>query len=84
MSSSQGASGDSCGEVDAVGKAPFDGIASAVAEFHSAFGLPCGGEPSADISAGLAALRVRLLAEEVDEFAAAAGAGDLIRRRFIS
>jgi predicted HAD superfamily Cof-like phosphohydrolase len=50
-----------------------NGIAAAVATFHATFGLPRNDEPTADIPAELAALRVRLLAEEVDEFATATG-----------
>jgi predicted HAD superfamily Cof-like phosphohydrolase len=57
---------------------PSNGIASAVAAFHAAFGLPHSDAPTADISADLATLRVRLLAEEVDEFAAATEEGDLV------
>ena len=53
-------------------------IAEAVAAFHASFGLPCGDEPTTDIPAELAALRVRLLAEEVEEFAAATEERDLI------
>jgi len=49
-----------------------------VAAFHRAFGLPCQNVPTADVPADLAALRVRLLAEEASEFAAAAEAGDLV------
>jgi predicted HAD superfamily Cof-like phosphohydrolase len=54
------------------------GIADAVAAFHATFGLPCSDEPTTDIPAEIAALRVRLLAEEVDEFAAATEERDLI------
>jgi predicted HAD superfamily Cof-like phosphohydrolase len=57
---------------------PTDGIASAVAAFHAAFGLPRSDRPTADVSARVAALRVRLLSEEVEEFAAATEAGDLV------
>lgn len=55
-----------------------DGIASAVAAFHAAFELPHNSTPTADIPDDLAALRVRLLAEEVDEFAAATTERDLV------
>jgi predicted HAD superfamily Cof-like phosphohydrolase len=55
-----------------------NGIAEAVAAFHATFGLPRSDEPTTDIPAELAALRVRLLAEEVDEFATATEQRDLI------
>jgi predicted HAD superfamily Cof-like phosphohydrolase len=55
-----------------------NGIAEAVAAFHATFGLPHSDEPTVDIPDGLAALRVRLLAEEVDEFAAATEQRDLV------
>lgn len=52
-------------------------VALAVAAFHKAFGLPRRATPSADIPEVLAELRVRLLAEEVKEFAEASAAHDL-------
>jgi predicted HAD superfamily Cof-like phosphohydrolase len=55
-----------------------NGIAAAVAAFHATFGLPHSDEPTVDIPDGLAALRVRLLAEEVDEFATATEQRDLV------
>jgi predicted HAD superfamily Cof-like phosphohydrolase len=55
-----------------------NGIAEAVAAFHATFGLPHSDEPTVDIPDGLADLRVRLLAEEVDEFAAATEQRDLV------
>jgi predicted HAD superfamily Cof-like phosphohydrolase len=55
-----------------------NGIAEAVAAFHATFGLPHSDEPTVDIPDGLAALRVRLLAEEVDEFATATEQRDLV------
>jgi predicted HAD superfamily Cof-like phosphohydrolase len=55
-----------------------NGIAAAVAAFHAAFGLSRSERPTADIPARIAALRVRLLVEEVEEFAAASEAGDLV------
>jgi predicted HAD superfamily Cof-like phosphohydrolase len=55
-----------------------NGIAEAVAAFHATFGLPRSDAPTTDIPAELAALRVRLLAEEVDEFATATEQRDLI------
>lgn len=55
-----------------------NGIADAVAAFHATFGLPHSDEPTVDIPDGLAALRVRLLAEEVDEFATATEQRDLV------
>ena len=55
-----------------------NGIAEAVAAFHATFGLPRSDEPTVDIPDGLAALRVRLLAEEVDEFATATEQRDLV------
>lgn len=54
------------------------GIASAVAAFHAAFGLPRNSTPTTNVPDDLAALRVRLLAEEVDEFVAAATDRDLV------
>jgi predicted HAD superfamily Cof-like phosphohydrolase len=54
------------------------GIAAAVGAFHAAFGLPRNDAPTADVPADLAALRVRLLAEEVDEFATATADCDLV------
>ncbi|GAB2815313.1 MazG nucleotide pyrophosphohydrolase domain-containing protein [Actinoallomurus bryophytorum] len=53
-------------------------IAHAVAAFHATFGLPRSDEPTADIPAELAALRVRLLAEEVEEFATATEQRDIV------
>jgi predicted HAD superfamily Cof-like phosphohydrolase len=53
-------------------------IASDVAAFHAVFGLPRNDTPTADVPADLAALRVRLLAEEVDEFAAATDDRDIV------
>jgi predicted HAD superfamily Cof-like phosphohydrolase len=53
-------------------------IASDVAAFHTVFGLPRNDTPTADVPADLAALRVRLLAEEVDEFAAATDDRDIV------
>jgi predicted HAD superfamily Cof-like phosphohydrolase len=53
-------------------------ILLAVAAFHSAFGLPFHNLPTIDVPADLGALRVRLLAEEVDEFAHAVAARDLV------
>jgi predicted HAD superfamily Cof-like phosphohydrolase len=49
-----------------------------VAAFHAAFGLPRQSQPSSGISAHLADLRVHLLLEEVQEFAAASSTGDLV------
>jgi predicted HAD superfamily Cof-like phosphohydrolase len=54
------------------------GVASDVAAFHAAFGLPGNDTPSADVPAELAALRVRLLVEEVEEFAAATDKRDIV------
>jgi len=53
-------------------------VASAVAAFHAAFGVPRGDVPSADVPAEVAALRIRLLAEEVDEYAEAVAGRDLV------
>jgi predicted HAD superfamily Cof-like phosphohydrolase len=53
------------------------GIAADVAEFHAAFGLPHRLEPSLDVPADLAELRISLLKEEADEFVSAARAADL-------
>jgi predicted HAD superfamily Cof-like phosphohydrolase len=53
-------------------------IAMAVAQFHASFGLPRRNSPTMDVPADLVELRVGLLAEEVDEFAAASAARDLV------
>ena len=53
-------------------------IASAVAEFHRAFGLPVRQLPSVEIDYALARLRVALLEEEVSEFVTASERADLI------
>lgn len=53
-------------------------IASAVAEFHTAFNLPMRDVPSGEIDRRLAKLRVALLEEEVGEFVAASEKGDLV------
>lgn len=66
------------GAGESAGESRFDGVASAVAAFHAAFGLPRSGTPTADVPDDLAALRVRLLAEEVEEFAAATTDRDLV------
>jgi len=52
--------------------------ARAVMAFHAAFDLPRRACPSADIDADLVELRIRLLIEEVGEFATAARVGDLV------
>lgn len=52
--------------------------AISVAAFHAAFGLPRQNRPNSQIPADLATLRVDLLSEEVQEFAAASGLGDLV------
>jgi len=52
--------------------------AHAVMAFHAAFNLPRRAWPSADIDTDLVELRIRLLIEEVGEFATAARAGDLV------
>jgi predicted HAD superfamily Cof-like phosphohydrolase len=52
--------------------------AMSVATFHAAFGLPLQNAPTRDVPDALAVLRVQLLAEEAEEFKAAAQAGDLI------
>ncbi len=54
------------------------GTAAALAQFHRAFNLPMQQLPSADIDHALARLRVALLEEEVGEFVAASGRGDLV------
>ena len=60
-----------------VAREPMD-TAAAVAEFHRAFGLPVQEFPSAEIDGSLAALRVALLREEVDEFVTASDESDLV------
>jgi len=53
-------------------------IATAVREFHEAFGLPVRQTPSARIDESLARLRVALLEEEVEEFVTASEKKDLV------
>lgn len=53
-------------------------VARAVAAFHRAFDLPSRVLPSADVSDELAALRVRLLSEELDELKDATAARDIV------
>jgi predicted HAD superfamily Cof-like phosphohydrolase len=53
-------------------------VAIAVAEFHSAFNLPCQTQPSVDVEKSLEILRISLLEEEVGELIAAIHARDLI------
>ena len=48
-----------------------------VLEFHQAFGLLVAERPTADLPAGLAELRARLLQEELDEYRQASAKGDL-------
>ncbi|HEX6684228.1 MAG TPA: nucleoside triphosphate pyrophosphohydrolase family protein [Candidatus Limnocylindrales bacterium] len=52
--------------------------AASVAEFHVRFGLHRQAEPNARIDAGVAALRVRLLEEEVGELAEATDNRDIV------
>lgn len=49
-----------------------------VGRFHQAFGLPRASQPTTDIPAELAKLRVELLMEEVGEFAEATTARDIV------
>lgn len=53
-------------------------LMSMVAEFHAAFGLPARQRPTAPLPAGLAQLRVDLLMEEAEEFAAASRTQDIV------
>jgi predicted HAD superfamily Cof-like phosphohydrolase len=53
-------------------------IASAVTEFHKAFGLPMRNIPSGEVDCDLAKLRVALLEEEVSEFVTASEKGDIV------
>lgn len=53
-------------------------VARAVAAFHLAFGLPSRVLPSADVGDELAALRVRLLAEELGELRDATATRDMV------
>lgn len=57
---------------------PLSDITDLVLDFHRAFGLPRQSEPSLDVSAGTAALRLRLLAEEVQELGDAVTDNDLV------
>jgi predicted HAD superfamily Cof-like phosphohydrolase len=47
-------------------------------DFHRAFGLPRRAEPTTDVRPGLAALRLRLLAEESHELEVGMANGDLV------
>lgn len=49
-----------------------------VQQFHEAFGVPVADRPTADVSADLRALRVRLLEEELEEYREAAAVGDIV------
>jgi predicted HAD superfamily Cof-like phosphohydrolase len=49
-----------------------------VQQFHEAFGLPVAPRPTADVPTDLLALRARLLEEELEEYKAAAAAGDIV------
>ncbi|MDN3352165.1 MazG nucleotide pyrophosphohydrolase domain-containing protein [Actinomadura sp. DC4] len=49
-----------------------------MAAFHTAFGVHRNDAPTADVPAEVAALRIRLLAEEVGEYAEAVADGDLV------
>jgi predicted HAD superfamily Cof-like phosphohydrolase len=49
-----------------------------VQEVHEAFGGPVAERPTADLPADLIALRGRLLTEELEEYKAAAAAGDIV------
>jgi predicted HAD superfamily Cof-like phosphohydrolase len=53
-------------------------VAKAVAAFHRAFGLPSRLLPSADVGDELAALRVRLLSEELGELRDATATRDIV------
>jgi predicted HAD superfamily Cof-like phosphohydrolase len=56
----------------------FPGMGPAAAHFHAAFGLALSDEPTLDVSPDVAELRVRLLAEEFDEYVTAVKNGDLV------
>jgi predicted HAD superfamily Cof-like phosphohydrolase len=56
----------------------FFDVAADVREFHEAFSLPMGQEPSVGIDFDLAKLRVALLEEEVTEFVDASANADII------
>lgn len=53
-------------------------ISELVLQFHRAFSLPRNAAPTLDVAPELAALRLRLLAEESRELADAIGDGDLV------
>ena len=53
-------------------------ITDLVLDFHRAFGLPRNSEPTLDVRADIAALRLRLLAEEVQELYDAVDDSDLV------
>lgn len=57
---------------------PLSDITDLVLDFHRAFGLPRNPEPSLDVDPDIAALRLRLLAEEVQELGAAVDDSDLV------
>lgn len=60
------------------GQAYLSPTAQSVMAFHAAFDLPMRASPSADVDTDLVELRIRLLAEEVGEYVAAARSGDLV------
>jgi NTP pyrophosphatase (non-canonical NTP hydrolase) len=53
-------------------------ITHALIAFHTAFGLPRQALPSIDVDGAVAELRLKLLAEEVDEYAVASKSKDLV------
>lgn len=57
---------------------PLSDITDLVLDFHRAFALPRHSDPSLDVRADIAALRLRLLAEEVQELRDAVDKSDLI------
>lgn len=57
---------------------PLSDITDLVLDFHRAFGLPRNTDPTLDVRADIAALRLRLLAEEVQELRDAVDDSDLV------
>ncbi len=51
---------------------------AALLEFHRTFGAYIAAQPTADLPPQVRELRIRLLQEELDEYAEAARAGDLV------
>lgn len=53
-------------------------VQAAVREFHETFGLPMNDAPTLDVGETTDAMRIDILREELDEYAAAIAAGDIV------